>query len=956
MKNITNPKWLFIVNTLPIITLFILYTGQLNIIKSLLTGKSLRYWLIFGIILGVMGIANLLYGVFLVIKKKNIHIIYPFAAFLCYIPFIYYLNRNIDNIIPFFDIPVWMIDEKFYLYAATFLMPTLAYSLLIIVSYFTSRDRQYKAWINFLIAICIPVFVYLLFNFFLLFGKFNNLNFYYSGIMQDINIFILIILVIIFLFFFIRTFYILVTRKEETLKKYQLVWKIPVSFVFPILGLLINNGVIIFNQASSGVFGDFSNLWFYILAVLNGVFLCLPDFDNKIYRLILFAARSITFPFTFYFFIVFLPYLPFSAAAILIFGAGILMLTPLALTIIHVKEIHKDYKYLINNFKRDTIKFILVFAFFLIPLCITITYMNDKSVLFKTLDYLYAPDYSKNYSINKNSLRKTLNAVEFHANGRNNFFSSQTPYLTSYFNKIVFNNLTLSDEKINLIDRVFFNAHAVRMFTDDVKNPSVEITQITSDTVYNSLENIYKSIIHLEITNNSNLDLTEYITQINLPQGCWISDYYLYVEDRKEHGILSEKRAAMWIYNNIRIVNRDPGILHYIKGSNISFRVFPFLADETRKTGIEFIHITPVTLTIDDHSVQLGAPSGTQLISTEMSEYAFISAYGKKSSSNNIRSVKRKPYLHFLVDVSTAKDEKEADFIHRIEKAAKTHEDLLENARISFVNSYVNTYFFDEDWKNQYNSQNFDGGFFLERAVEKALFESFNKEAYPVIVVVTDEIYNAIMEKDFTDFRFTFPESDLFFNLDMDGKLIPHSLINNPKEKLSASLVFTFDQTVLEYKFDDTQIAYLPNNDEDSIVLKNSNFDIDTVYWIDNFNRTYTPREQNETALMLQAKHMSGVLHPHAARKDYFNLVKLSFLSKIMTPLTSYIVLENEAQKKVLLKKQEQVLAGEKMLDIDNSAQRMSEPSFWIFLTLICLFLGYRKYRLFRAVGKNPVE
>jgi len=84
-------------------------------------------------------------------------------------------------------------------------------------------------------------------------------------------------------------------------------------------------------------------------------------------------------------------------------------------------------------------------------------------------------------------------------------------------------------------------------------------------------------------------------------------------------------------------------------------------------------------------------------------------------------------------------------------------------------------------------------------------------------------------------------------------------------------------------------------------------------------------------------------LHPEKALKEWQNLVKYSFVSKILTPETSYLVVENEAQKAALLSKQKEVLSSNKLLDLNEDTQRMSEPNLWVLLALLCLALSFPK-------------
>jgi hypothetical protein len=932
MRNLLNPKWLFIINTLPLVVLFFLFFGQFNIIKTLLEENNIQLWKSFGLSLGILGILNFAYAVYLTLKKKKVSVWYGLLALLCYIPFIYLYGYHLDRIIPF-SIPQWMVSGNIFLYVGTFLMPTLAYSLFILVSHFTPKNKEHKAWVNFLIAIGIPITGYLFTQIILpLWQTFD------SKFGEHTILILVIVVTIVFLFFLIRGVFILATKKAEVWQKYQLAWKVPIAIVLPLLGLLVNNGHLFndFGPSQSGIFGDFNNAWFYILALVNGILVCLPNLENKIYRLLLFIGRSVTFAYTFYFFLVFLPFLPLSVIAIIAIGTGFLMLTPLLLFVIHINELSKDFTYLKTVLSKKLLIGVSVLGFLIIPTFITVTYLKDKSVLNETLSYLYSPDYSTQYNIDKSSLQKTLNVIKSHKENRGGIFGNGIPYLSSYFNWLVMDNLTLSDSKINTIEKIYFGKSSFELRPENIQNDNVQISNISTNSTYDKTQNAWKSWVDLEITNKSgNTRFSEYATTIDLPEGCWISDYYLYVGNIKEPGILAEKKSAMWIFSQIRNTNRDPGILYYLTGNKVAFRIFPFSKDEIRKTGIEFLHKEPISLNIDNNIVKLGNINETVYENIETKNITYVSVQQKQK----LKSVKRKPYFHFLVDVSKDKSSNSTEFIKRIEQVLEDNKPLSENAKISYVNSYVTTTTLDNDWKEQYKNRTFEGGFYLDRAIRTALFNAYQDKSktYPVIVVVTDSIQNAVLDKDFADLKFTFPENDLFFDLDKNGNLKEHSLTENPIKELPKILrECMFCETVLEYKLSDNSFAYIPNNNEPSVILKKDIFAV---------TKAEITEKNWHSALKMQGQWTSQILHPETSDKEWLNMVKYSFISKVMTPVTSYLVVENEAQKAMLKKKQEQALSGNKSLDLGEDTQRMSEPRLILLTILLGLILWFREKR-----------
>lgn len=930
MKNLLNPKWLLFINTLPIVLLFLLFFSDYNIIKTLLTEENLAYWKGFGFTLLTLASLNLIYTFICITRKKELSIYYALISLFVYILFIYQYNVHSQSILPW-SIPRWMLSSDLLLYVGTFLMPTLAHALFIIVIKLTSTKKDHKAWHNILLSISIPLVWYIFFQIIIPLRRQIDSNF---G--EHIFIILLIVGVILFLFFLIRAVYILSIKKEGQWKKYQLFWKIPITILLPILGLFVNAGFLInhYSGENPGVFGDFNSCWFYAIASINGILICLPNTKNKTYRLFLYIGRSITLAFTLYFFIVFLPFLPLSVIAIIAIGVGFLMLTPLVLFVIHIQELVSDYSFLKTYFSKPLLISISLVAFLVIPLSLTFSYHQDKLVLHETLDYIYNPDYSKDYNIDKNALKRTLNTVINNKDNRNDFlFGNKTPYLSPLFNWIVLDNLMLSDAKINTIERVFFNAKPFNFRPENIRNNGVNISNISSTSTYNTIDHSWTSWIDLEIT-NGNIALSEYATTINLPNGCWINDYYLYVGDRKEMGILAEKKSAMWVFSQIRNENKDPGLLHYLTGNKVSFRVFPFTKNEVRKTGIKLIHKEPLKINIDNHTVNLGSLDANRINHSIKNEHV---AYISSSEKQNLKEVKRKPYYHFIVNTSIEKEHIKDAYAKRIEQFLGENP-LNTNHKISFTNTYSNTIDLDKNWKNAMNTQHFEGGFYLERAIKKILFETYKNTTatYPILITVTDDMLNAIISKDFKDFKITFPESNLFYHLNALGEISSHDLTNNPKKVISNNTTIDLNHAVLSWLKPNNSFAYLTNNTEPNIILKSSIF---------NINESKIKPNNWNSGLLLQGKWLSNILHPENAENEWNNQVKYSFTSKIMTPLTSYIVVENEAQKAILKKKQEEVLSGKKSLDLNEDTQRMSEPELIVLFILFGMFLIFKRKR-----------
>ena len=947
MKNLIKPHWILLTVTLPQLIMFWLYASSFNIIKSLLSPQTLQYWKSYGLILGSAFLLATCYGIWSVVKKKNINAYYSFIALLFYVPVLYFFLVNSEKIIPR-NIPNWMLSSsELPLYVLTFLMPAVFHSLLVLVLFFTPDERKHPTWWNFGIAVAIPFAWYLLFT--VAVPLINH------GVSHQLLWHVVFLLfassTVVFFFFLIRGIYIISIKKSGNWKNnYQLLWQVPMFLVFPVLGLYLNN------EKFGLIFGNFNSPEFYALAVINGLLLLIPEklIANYYTRLALFIARSITFSYIIYFFWVFLPVLPFSIVAIIALGTGFLMLTPVLITIIQANTIRHSFIYLSERFSPALLTVCLVAGLATLPAVITYNYSQDRYHLHKALALVYAPDLTSNSSqatdIDPARIKYVLDNVRKNKDRQRNqmsfgFDSKQKPYLSTFYKWLVLDNLTLNNSKIRMLEKVFMGikprekadqTQSVRsrrsFLVAPSRSASVVVDSVQVVSKFDKKHQYWRTWVHLDIKNPTGLQ-QEYATTFGLPAGTWVSNYYLMMEGRKEFGILAEKKAAMWVYQNITSRRRDPGLLHYTEGNQVRFRVFPFAPRQTRKTGIEFVHKEPVQLTIGKRTIVLGnkkqqAPL-TQVIKTEGGYY--IPATVKQKAV--VKELT--PYLHFVVDAGRYSVRQQSQYIQRIKNYLKQHPQYQKEAKITFSNFAHRTLALNNEsqWEQQLKDYPHQGGFLLGDALTRIYLAAQPKGKYPAIIVVSNHSDNAIFTQSLKGFEPQLLGSKLFYCLQPGHTLSSHSLLESPLQTIKNNVS-------------------IPGNKKVKIITVGQN----KITIANNEKAAYYPAKLSETSTnnawangaRLQSLWQAYTLNPDEAHRTFPNhidIIKGSFQAQIMTPLTSFIAVENDAQKAALKAKQQQVLRGNPLLDAGEEMEQMSEPSLWLLLGLLALVFGIKHWR-----------
>lgn len=949
---IYHPKWLIFTLTIPQIILIWLFSYAYYIISPILDASTKQIWLIFGsvIIFLVLGFSS--FAVIQWIKKKALPIFNSFIILGIYIIFSYLFLFKFNALLSW-QIPNYLVkQESFIGYYFTCIMPGVIYALFSIVYYFTPLDKNIKAWKSFLITIAIPILSYVFFTVILPLHKFPS-----GEWAKHTYCVLIIIFTMFFLAFLIRSIFLLFQKRKKIFEKLEIFWIIIFGIICPVVGLYLNHNLKPFGSSSSGIFGDFSHPMFYILAVLNGTLLALPKLKNKIYRLILFYAKFITLPFTVYFFLIFLPFLPLSLLAIIAIGSGILMLSPLFLGLIHFISIKRDYLYVKDLLPKVRLWIFVVLSCLIIPAGIIVDYTLNRYTLHKALDYIYYPNYQKqskvDFSISR--LDKILKRIETYKKRK----GTQTPYLSLLYKSIVLDNLTLGYDKITLMRKIFINKYQYHYAAQsDFSTRAGKIRTLKGIRVkseYDHKAMCYRTWVHLSIKNKT-FGQKEYRAHIELPQGTFISDYYLKINNIDKYGMLVSKKAALWIYNEIVNYRRDPGILVYKGKNKVELRVFPVPAHKVRYTGIQFIHPEPVDIKLNNQKIHLGKQD---YIDKEITSTKKNAIYVSAEQKAKLTQVKRRPYYHFILDYSSTKSNCIPIYIRQIKEVLS--KDLISQDRfkitlanyemktVEIVNEIEKENLFQSVvfQKRMFSFHDFQGGFFLDRTLKSLISElSYkNDDTFPVFVVMSHDWKNVIYISSCEYLLEYYPETSLFY-LFKDNQLRTCDLNNKSlnidsriKNKIRFNPVVAWPNAISPER-------YLLDNNEASIIVKPH------VYYDEVLGNK--KELQYKSALELYSLWTHHNLHPEQTEKNYSKMMKLGYSSSIMSPITSFIVLENEAQERRLLQVQKEVIKGKKCLTYGKDKTKMSEPEFYILIILLFfIFLWKKRPVLFQKLKNS---
>jgi hypothetical protein len=655
------------------------------------------------------------------------------------------------------------------------------------------------------------------------------------------------------------------------------------------------------------LFGDFSAPAFFIIPVVNGVLLLLPSFTDKRLALLRFFLVSAALVYFLYFFVVFVPYMPIGLLGLL-YVVGVLLFAPAGALAMQVIELIREWRQLRPLWGGGRVLAAFVVALLLIPACMLSSYIGDRQNFENARTYLTTSEAASGERVDLVRLQRTLDNAPgtFEIQRDIDLFSdfssaNNTPFISAAYSALVLDNKVMKDGDIDRLRRLFFDAYdetedrvsdGLTVNGDDLTD--VRLTDVTTQTTYDAKAGAYRTWVHLTLQGPADSWNDEYVALFSLPEGAYVSDYYLDVGSVRKYGILADDRAAMATYEDIVRVSQDPGVLHYAGSGQLELRVFPFSDGETRQTGFEVIHSQGCEIALDGQTIALEAADTPDEVAFHGG--VLISAAMKAT----LPAVSPRPLTYYFVVDSSAHSS--------IEYQLSLAEDYatmegIDDARVIFASYDLTETTLPDARHVRVMPQ---CGFNLALAVRQALSENGSDTA-PVILFLSGNPAGALLPESSAWLAKAFPESPYYYHLRDDMKLIPYAFDTNEAGKaVDAPVVVPLRQYHGEYVRDDGQSEIVPDGGADGYAGTGS---------------------QYADALALDA---ALSRNPAMDKTASLTMLRAAFRAHVLTPQTSFIVVETAAQEAELME------AQERLLERDSAAARetLDEPPLALMVAL----------------------
>jgi hypothetical protein len=738
------------------------------------------------------------------------------------------------------------------------------------------------------------------------------------------------------------------------------------AFALPLGGLALNRSI--------PFPVDFQAWEVYALTVANVAILLLASCQHARRPRLSFLLLCATFPFSFYFFFVFLPYTPLSILAIIAFGLGFLVLTPTFLFVLHLGLLNKSLRAHPSGPSATRLWLAGVLCTLLLPGFFVTRALADRAALHAALDHVYAPVLESRDLHYPGTLGNLRRALASHRSYKNGIYY---PLLSDFYSWLVFDNLVLPDDKLATLETTFLGAAGsnknhdplqqglglwgTRSVRDRHRAPravelprTVEVSRLDlrAAPVAGAATTV---TLALTLTHNApdQRQAAEYVQSLPLPPGVFVNGFRLHINGTPVPGRIVEKKTALWVYSMIRDTERrDPGLLIYKSPTELELRVFPI--NPGTPTTVEIDFLVPSRIAEADLGPLANNPAVVLDRIASLLQPQLVRAERGTVVSGiealHLPGVERETYLHLIIDRSA--DNAFAGDLAAILPRLQAQYPAARRARITLANFDVADAVSaltpleqlpglgQAGWPRQMPAA---GGLSLDTALAHALRQ--HREAdlegsahglppHPVFVVIgktakprrlelplTQAWCDVVQSLDLQEFG-----TDGTHVVQREGKpgAVPLLRVGDSVRPLVAGRALRFSggdsKHPLEY------------------------YDSATAQWGAVHDMVTRPADSPwGQAVALQLRHQDHQRSPGSPGDGLPALVAASRASGILIPATSYIVVENSAQWKALEAGEKQKLGQNASLDF---VETPAPPTLWIALGFgAWLVLRHRRRR-----------
>ena len=966
-ETMKHPRMLLWTAMLPQLLLLLLNWRAWGIVHREMNPEQLHRAMQLGaceaaLLLGAAAIIGILYR-----QKREVGLTLCGGILLTGIGYLWFFTASMERLIPT-TIADWMLPgSQIIYYQYALMMPALFYAGLRLACFPARLGKTADIGASLAAVIAVPLTWYIGLRVFDSLWHFINPE---TWMILTLAIGSTVILLIAFLRVLTHAYFALAAVS----------WGRPVmlfvaGMIAPLGGLLLNSKI--------PFPYDFQSQYVYLLTCLNALFLLLPFTDREGRNTLAWSLRCITYPFSLYFFIVFLPFLPLSLLAMIAGGAGFLILAPTLLFVMHTRALAEEARALRKTWGAARLLALFVVCTALLPVGLAGRALLDKQALRQALDTAYRPVFADGeVTINRAALKRTFKRMQ------DIKYGIYLPFITDSYDAIVLDGMILPDRKREYLETLFFGKPFERqkkdsMFTD-IFNPAsmrrrdrnqnrvrlpprdVQLTGTECHTA--AAGGTTTTTIVLTLQNHSS-EGAEYVTDITLPDGVFITGYWLHIGEERVPGRIFEKKAAMWVYHMIRDqTRRDPGMLTYNADRTVRLSVFPFAAAETRTTEIAFSYPTGMSprLQIGETAVELQpgvAEAGIALQSSDADTTAIVLP---ATTAAGLPTVTREPYFHFIVDCSERAASAYDGFAEQIDRVsaqvpgANRCQITLANYEFALITSAPVPLADAASVIAAFEGRlPFRGALCPERAIKSALLYARdnpvigdnNLPMVPVFVIVKADDSPLLREEDgFGPFADITPDVDACYAVRRDGQFDAYPFRGAPTRIVSAipppqpAILLRAGTTYATCPADRASVERLPA-------------DASPEYY-DMASGGFRPLEHMQSlpgdsltaqGLALMRAWEQNQFEPRLADAARPELLARSRASGILLPTTAYIVVENRAQWDMLQRAEAKSLKANSKLEFDEFIESPAPPM--LFLLPVVFLLPIIRRRILTQQG-----